>query len=42
MGWEKIFVNDTTDKWLVYKIYKELLKLNTQETNINSKNGQKI
>ena len=27
--WEKIFVNDTTDKGLVSKIYKELLKLNT-------------
>ena len=31
--WEKIFVNDTTDKRLVYKIYEELLKLNTHETN---------
>ncbi|XP_057165340.1 acylphosphatase-2 isoform X2 [Ursus arctos] len=31
--WEKIFTNDTTDKRLVSKIYKELLKLNTQETN---------
>ena len=33
MEWEKIFVNDTTDKRLVSKIYKELLKLNTRETN---------
>ena len=31
--WEKIFANDTTDKRLVPKISKELLKLNTQETN---------
>ena len=31
--WENIFANDTTDKRLVSKIYKELLKLNTQETN---------
>ena len=31
--WEKIFANDTTDKRLVSKIYKKLLKLNTQETN---------
>ena len=30
MEWEKIFTNDTTDKRLISKIYKELLKLNTQ------------
>ena len=29
--WEKIFANETTDKRLVSKIYKELLKLNTGE-----------
>ena len=38
---EKIFANDTTDKRLASKIYKEVLKLNTQETN-KSQNGQKI
>ena len=32
MEWETIFANDATDKRLVFKIYKELLKLNTQET----------
>ena len=30
--WENIFANDATDKRLVSKIYKELLKLNTRET----------
>ena len=27
--WQKIFANETTDKRLVFMIYKELLKLNT-------------
>ena len=33
MEWEKIFTNDTSDKGLVFKIYKELLKFNTPKMN---------
>ena len=30
--WERIFPNDSTEKWLISRIYNELLKLNTQRT----------
>ena len=32
-GWEKIIVNETTDKELISKIYKQLIQLKTRKTN---------
>ena len=37
--WELI-VNETTDKELISKIYKQLIQLNTRKTNSPSKSGQ--
>ena len=39
--WEKIFANETTDRGLISKIYKQLMLLNIKNQTTQSKNGQK-
>ena len=37
--WEKIFTNPISDRGLIFKIYKELKKLDSREPKIPIKNG---
>ena len=39
--WEKINANETTDKGLISKIYKQLIQLNARETNNPTKKWEK-
>ena len=39
--WEKIIANETTDRGLIFKIYKQLIQLNARKRTVQSKSGEK-
>ena len=41
LEWEKITANETTDKGVIFKIYKQLIQLNTRKTNNPIKKWEK-